>query len=148
MIEGGSIVKMHYTLKVDGAVVDSSAGGEPLEFIQGEGQIIPGLERELASANPGDKKIVTVGPEQGYGEARAELVQKVPREAFSQLKDLTVGSVVRGEGPGGVFQASVTELTEAEVTLDLNHPLAGKTLVFDVEVVGVAAAPSKLILPP
>ena len=127
MIEGGAIVKMHYTLKVDGAVVDSSAGGEPLEFIQGEGQIIPGLERELASANPGDKKIVTVGPEQGYGAARSELV-KSPREAFSQLKDLAVGSVVRGEGRAGL-QASVTELTEAEVTLDLNHPLAGKTLV-------------------
>lgn len=147
MIAGGSVVKMHYTLKVDGAVVDSSVGGEPLEFVQGEGQIIPGLEAALASANPGDKKHVTVGPDQGYGTARPELVQKVPREAFSELKDLAVGSVVRGEGPGGVFQASVIELTEAEVTLDLNHPLAGKTLVFDVEVVAVTGAPSKLILP-
>lgn len=146
MISNGSTVKLHYTLSVEGAVVDSSAGGEPLEYVQGEGRIIPGLEQEIASCSQGDKKHVTVVPEQGYGLASSELVQKVPRSVFKDMQGLEVGAVVSGQAPGGMFRAVVTALDDSEVTLDLNHPLAGKTLHFDVEVVSVSG-PDNLIMP-
>lgn len=148
MIANGSTVKMHYTLTVDGAVLDSSAGGEPLEFVQGEGQIIPGLEKEIGGFSQGDKKHVTVSAENGYGLKHPELLQKVPKAAFgADTAELKVGAVVGGRTPNGVFQAVVAEITEADITLDLNHPLAGKTLDFDVEIVSVQPPKSKLILP-
>jgi len=148
MIANGSTVKMHYTLTVDGAVLDSSAGGEPLEFVQGEGHIIPGLEKEIGTFSQGDKKHVTVSAENGYGEKHPELVQKVPKDAFGpKAGELKVGAVVGGQTPNGVFQAVVAEIADSEVTLDLNHPLAGKTLDFDVEIVSVQPPKSKLILP-
>lgn len=147
MIAAGSKVTIHYTLTVDGAVVDSSSGREPLEYVQGEGMLVPGIEAGLAGAAAGEKRRVTVAPAEGYGELHPELLIKAPRQALAHLPDLAVGAVVQGEGPDGPFRAVVRELGLAEVTLDLNHPLAGKTLEFDVEVVSVGAAPSKIIRP-
>jgi len=148
MIDKGSKVKIHYTLTVEGSVVDSSAGGEPLEFVQGEGQIIPGLESALSLLSQGDKQKVTVAPENAYGVFHPELIQKVPKAAFGDVTGMQVGSMVRGEGPQGQFTAIVKEIGATEIALDLNHPLAGKTLEFDVEVVGVvSAAASKIIRP-
>jgi FKBP-type peptidyl-prolyl cis-trans isomerase SlyD len=147
MIATGSKVSMHYTLTVDGAVVDSSAGREPLSYVHGEGHLVPGIEAGLAGAVAGEKRHISVSAAQGYGELHPDLLIKAPRAAFAHLPDLQVDGVVQGEGPEGPFRAVVKEITDADVTLDLNHPLAGKTLEFDVEVLSVGAAPSKLILP-
>ena len=147
MIVKGSKVAIHYTLTVDGSVVDSSRSREPLSYVQGEGQLVPGVEAGLAGAGAGDKRRLSVPPAEGYGESRAELILKAPKQAVAHLEGLAVGAVVRGEGPQGEFRAFVREIGETEVTLDLNHPLAGKTLEFDIEVVSVEGGASGIILP-
>jgi FKBP-type peptidyl-prolyl cis-trans isomerase SlyD len=147
MIAAGSKVSIHYTLTVDGAVVDSSSGRGPLEYVQGEGMLVPGIEKGLAGAAAGEKRHIEVSPAEGYGEPHPELVIKAPREALAHLPDLAVGAIVQGEGPDGPFRALVVAIGDEEVTMDLNHPLAGKTLSFDVEVVSVAPPKSKIILP-
>ena len=147
MIAAGSKVSIHYTLTVDGSVVDSSSGKEPLEYVQGEGMLVPGIEKGLVGAAPGEKRSIVVAPDEGYGEAHPELLIKAPRESLAHLPDLAVNAVVQGEGPDGPFRAVVREIDDEDVTLDLNHPLAGKTLAFDVEVVSVAPPKSKIILP-
>ena len=139
MIEDGSKVSIHYTLRVDGEVVDSSTGQEPLEFEQGGGQIIAGLERELAGLGAGDKKEVVVSPEDGYGQVNPEAIQAVPKTAFESTEGMQVGGVISAQtSDGRRFQARVTDIGIESVTLDLNHPLAGKTLHLSVEVVSVA----------
>jgi FKBP-type peptidyl-prolyl cis-trans isomerase 2 len=147
MIAAGSRVLMHYTLTVDGVVVDSSLEKEPLDYVQGEGMLVPGVEKGLAGAEPGEKRRLIVAPADGYGEPLPELLVKAPLDSFSHLHDFHAGAVVSGQGPDGPFRAVVREIGETEVTLDLNHPLAGKTLQFDVEVVSVGMAPSKIIRP-
>ncbi len=138
MIEDGSKVSIHYTLRVDGEVVDSSEGQEPLEFQQGSGQIIPGLEAALAGMASGDSKEVVVPPETAYGPVNPEAIQTVPKTAFETTEGLQVGGVIAGEtSDGRKFRARVSDIGLETVTLDLNHPLAGKTLHFSVEVVSV-----------
>lgn len=137
MIANGSKVTLHYTLTVEGQVVDSSKGREPLNYVHGSGQIIPGLEQHLIGLKKGDKKSVVIPPEGGYGPHHPQGVQKVPRTAFKDSSTLKPGDIVSAQMSGKEFQATVTLLSETEVTLDLNHPLAGKTLSFDVEVVSV-----------
>lgn len=139
-VQEGSKVSIHYTLTVDGNVVDSSKSGEPLRYVQGEGQIIPGLEKELSGMKKGDKKEVKISPAEGYGERNENAVQKVGKKMFKEASELKVGGVVRGESGGNPFQAVITALEGDEVTLDFNHPLAGKTLHFDVEVMQVEPA--------
>lgn len=138
MIKKDSKVKIHYTLKVDGEVVDSSEGKDPLEYVQGAQHIIPGLEEALEGLKTGDKKEVTVSPEQGYGPHNPDAMQKVPKSAFHGADGLVVGEMVMGNAGGREFQAKIVDVTDEEVTLDLNHALAGKTLEFSVEVVEVA----------
>ncbi len=135
-IHNGSKVSIHYTLKVDGQIVDTSRGKEPFTYVQGEGQMIPGLERNLEGLGAGDQKFIAVEPQEGYGERNSEAVQTVPRSAFKDA-ELHVGDIVQGQAGGEDFQACIIELAGDEVKLDLNHPLAGKTLNFDVEVVSV-----------
>ncbi|MBI4057508.1 MAG: peptidylprolyl isomerase [Elusimicrobia bacterium] len=137
MVQKGSTVKINYTLTVDGQVVDSSTGREPLAYVQGSGQIIPGLEEQVQGMKTGDKKKLTVTPEKGYGPINPQAQQKIPRQKFQGQKDLKVGSVVQGEMGDRQFQAVIAGINDKEVTLDLNHPLAGKTLQFDIEVVDV-----------
>lgn len=136
-IKNGSSVSINYTLKVDGNVVDSSEGREPLTYVQGSSQIIPGLEKEMEGLKIGDKKSVTVSPESGYGVRDERLIHRVPAASFKDGGTLKVGDVVNGKVQGETFQAQVTAVSPNEITLDLNHPLAGKTLNFDVEVVAV-----------
>lgn len=138
MIEDGSQVKIHYTLTVDGDVVDSSDGRDPLSYTQGGRQIIPGLEEELIGMGEGEAKAVTVPPEKGYGVHNPEAVVEVPRQTFESLDGLEVGAMVQGQMNGRDFQARVVEIGAEAVQLDLNHPLAGKTLHFDVTVVDVS----------
>lgn len=136
-IKNGSTVSMNYTLKVDDKVVDSSQGREPLTYVQGSGQIIPGLEEQLTGLKKGDKRHVTVEPEKAYGVADPRAVQKVPKKAFQEADKMQVGDVVTGKVNDQEFQATITAISDKEVTLDLNHPLAGKTLNFDIEIVDV-----------
>ena len=134
MIKEGSKVKFDYTLTVDGQVTDTSAGRGPLEYTHGAGNIIPGLEKELLGMNIGDKKSVTVCPEEGYGKVLEEAIRRVPKEAIGGADQLKVGDMVGASNAGHTFRAVVKEITDKEVVLDFNHPLAGKELHFDVEI--------------
>ncbi len=135
------VVSINYTLKDDaGAVIDQSATGEPLTYLHGHGNLIPGLERELAGKNPGDRLQVKITPADGYGEYDRALVQKVPRRALKGLADVRVGMRLQAQTADGARPVTVTQLTGDMVTLDGNHPLAGKNLNFEVEVTQVRAA--------
>ncbi|MFH1725367.1 MAG: peptidylprolyl isomerase [Elusimicrobiota bacterium] len=136
MIQDGSAVKMLYTLTVEGAIVDHS-GDEPLSFTKGQGEIIPGLDEQIAGMKAGDKKQVTVAPEKAYGPRNPEAIRPVPKSVFQDSGELEVGSMVGGESPAGPFRAVASEVREDEIVIDLNHPLAGKTLQFDIEIVEV-----------
>ncbi|HXH04703.1 MAG TPA: peptidylprolyl isomerase [Candidatus Competibacteraceae bacterium] len=137
----GMVVSMHYTLTDDqGEVIDSSRGGEPFAYLHGHGNIISGLEQALEGAEAGFHEQITVAPEDGYGEYLQQAVFEVPRDQFPQGEDIEVGMRVHGEGPQGVMAFTVVGLTEYGVILDGNHPLAGKTLHFDVEVLEVRQA--------
>lgn len=135
------IVTMHYTLTADdGNVLDSSSGGEPLSYLHGHGNIVPGLENALEGAETGFKSRVTVEPEDGYGARREEMVIAAPRDQFDPAMDLKPGLQVVANGPQGQIIFTVREVGDEEVTLDGNHPLAGQRLHFDVEVTDVRAA--------
>ena len=137
------VVSMDYTLRLDsGQVVDSSQGREPLQFIQGQGHIIPGLERELYGMEVGDEKEVTVAPEEGYGERQEDRVQTVPLEAFPPESQPEAGMQVQlqDQQTGRVLQAMVRSVEGETVILDFNHPLAGEQLHFDVEITDVRPA--------
>lgn len=140
------VVQMHYTLKsTQGEVLDSSAGREPLAYIQGIGNIIPGLEKQLEGKVVGDKVQAVVAPEEAYGEKQDALVQVVPKAGFQGDADevLQEGMQVQVQTNQGAQIATVTKIAGDDVTLDLNHPLAGETLHFDVEIVEVRDATSE-----
>lgn len=134
MIKEGSKAKFDYTLTVDGKVADTSAGRGPLEYTHGAGQIIPGLEEELLGMNVGDKKTVQVKAEKAYGPVLEEAIRRVPKEAIGSADQLKVGDMVGASNEGHTFRAVVKEITDKEVVLDFNHPLAGKDLTFEVEI--------------
>jgi FKBP-type peptidyl-prolyl cis-trans isomerase SlyD len=136
-----SVVTLHYTLTDDaGKTLDSSAGGEPLAYLHGNGNLIPGLERELAGKSAGDKLQVKIAPADGYGEYDKSLVQRIPRRSMKGIPDLSVGMQLHAQSPQGVRAVTVTQIVGDMVTIDANHALAGKNLNFDVEVVDVRAA--------
>ena len=142
-IAQNSVVVMHYTLKDgDGDIIDSSNGNEPLAYIQGIGTIIPGLEDALEGKTKGDKIEVRITPEDGYGERSDENIQVVPKSGFQSEggDELIPGMQVQVETNNGPTIAMVIQIEGEEVTLDLNHPLAGVTLNFDVEVMDVRQA--------
>ncbi len=134
MIQKGAKVKFDYTLTVDGKVQDSSAGRGPLEYTHGAGQIIIGLEEELATMNVGDKKTVKIAAEKAYGPVLEEAIKRVPKTAINNADQLKVGDMVGASNGGHTFRAIVKEISDQEITLDFNHPLAGKELTFEVEV--------------
>jgi FKBP-type peptidyl-prolyl cis-trans isomerase SlyD len=140
-ISQDQVVSIHYTLRDDaGEVIDRSADGEPLSYLHGHGNLIPGLERELTGRKSGDRLQVKVAPAEAYGEYDRELVQRVPRRALKGIADLRVGMRLQTQTPEGPRAVTVTQLSGDMVTLDGNHPLAGKSLNFEVEVAGVRAA--------
>jgi len=129
------VVSIHYTLTDSaGTKLDSSSGDHPLAYLHGFGNIIPGLENALEGKATGDKLSVTVEPGEGYGERDEGLVQAVPRTAFKGVKELAPGMQFQAQGPQGTRLVVVTQVTEDLVTVDANHPLAGQTLHFEVEV--------------
>jgi FKBP-type peptidyl-prolyl cis-trans isomerase SlyD len=140
-VEDGKVVSMHYTLHVDGKVVDSSEGGEPLQFIQGMGHVIPGLEHELYDMKVGQTKNITVPAKDGYGETDETAFMDVPREAFPSDVPLEKGTELELRDQGGhPVYARVESTSENNVRLDMNHPLAGKELKFDVKIADVRQA--------
>jgi len=137
----GMVVSMHYTLTDDsGDVLDSSRGGEPFSYLHGHNNIIPGLEKALEGTEAGFKSKVTVAPAEGYGEKNAEAVFEAPREHFPPDMKLEIGARVYADGPNGPITLTVVKLTETGAVLDANHPLAGKTLHFEVEITTVRSA--------
>lgn len=136
-----SVVSIQYTLKDDtGTVLDRSEAGEPLAYLHGHGNLIPGLEQELTGKNSGDELTVTVPPAQGYGEYDQGLVQSVPRRALRGIKDVKVGMRLHAQSAEGTQAVTVTKILGDMVTLDGNHPLAGKSLHFEVRIEDVRAA--------
>jgi FKBP-type peptidyl-prolyl cis-trans isomerase SlyD len=137
------VVSIHYTLtNSEGSVLDSSSGNDPLAYLHGFGNIIPGLENALEGKEAGEKLSVTVEPEQGYGARDEQLVQAVPRTAFKGVEELAPGMQFQAQGPQGTRLVVVTQVAADVVTVDANHPLAGQTLHFEVEVSGVRDATS------
>ena len=136
-----SVVSIHYTLKDDtGTVLDRSETGEPLAYLHGHGKLIAGLEQELTGKNSGDELTVTVPAAQGYGEYDESLVQSVPRRSLRGIKDVKVGMRLHAQSAEGTQALTVTKILGDMVTLDGNHPLAGKSLHFDVRIEEVRAA--------
>lgn len=136
-IKKDSKVAVHYTLTVDGQIADSSQGRGPLEYTQGAGQIIIGLEEALEGLKAGDKKSVDIEAKKAYGEVNPEAKRRVPKTAISNIDTLKVGDIVGASANGHTFRARISEITDKDVELDFNHPLAGKKLHFDVEIVSV-----------
>jgi len=133
-IESNQVVAMMYELKVDGEVVDSNIGKDPLEFTYGTGQIIPGLESRIVELNEGDSKDITVPAAEAYGEYNEEAKQVLPKEQFGDL-ELQVGMPLQGQGENGQpIQVVVDEIRDNEIVVDFNHPLAGQELNFSITI--------------
>jgi FKBP-type peptidyl-prolyl cis-trans isomerase SlyD len=140
-IEKNRVVTLNYTLRDEqGAVIDSSTGRAPLSYLHGKGNIIPGLEEALAGKAAGDRLDVTVAPERAYGPRDERLVQIVPRARFGEVEGLQPGMQVRASSPQGPRMVTVVRIDRDFVTVDGNHPLAGRTLHFSVEVAEVRKA--------
>ena len=137
-IEKGKKVNFEYTLTVEGEVVDTSEGRAPFEYVHGSGQIIPGLSNQLEGMQAGDAKKVTVAPQDGYGEFNPEAVKEVPKTSLPPDADVKPGMYLQMKTQAGQqVPIRVSDVKEDVVVLDLNHPLAGKTLEFDVKIVSV-----------
>jgi FKBP-type peptidyl-prolyl cis-trans isomerase SlyD len=135
-VTSGTVVSIIYTLTDDdGIIVDSNVGRPPLVYLHGADNLIPGLEQGLEGMSPGDRAQVDVEPTDAYGEVDQEAMFEVPRDEFPEELPLEAGMQFCAETPGGEMVVTVAEVREDSVIVDANHPLAGKTLHFDVEVV-------------
>ena len=135
-IKHNSAVSFHYPLTDDnGQQLDSSDGREPLAYLHGAGNIIPGLENALEGKSTGDKMMVAVTAAEGYGEVQPALIQEVPRGSFEGVENIEVGMQFEAQtGNGDSVPVTVTAVTDESITVDGNHPLAGKNLNFDVSI--------------
>jgi FKBP-type peptidyl-prolyl cis-trans isomerase 2 len=138
--KAGDTVAIHYTgTLADGSQFDSSEGRDPLRFTLGSGQIIAGLDAAITGMSQGEKKSVTIAAAEAYGDHRPEAVQAVPRAQIPAEITLEVGGGLQVQTPDGqTIPVTVTSVTDEEITLDANHPLAGKDLTFAVELVEIA----------
>lgn len=140
-VEEGMVVTLDYTLQVDGEVVDSSKDGRPIQFIQGQEHIIPGLERELYGMRLGEEREVIIPPEAGYGPVEPEAGMDVPRREFPPEIPLEIGTEVQlRTRDGEIINARIDSIGPEIVRLDFNHPLAGKELHFNVRVIDLRMA--------
>jgi len=139
-VKSGDTVKIHYTgTLADGSTFDSSAGRDPLEFTVGSGQIIPGLDTAIPGMTVGDKKVVNVPCAEAYGATNPDACQAVPRSNIPDDIPLDLGAQLQMQTPSGqVVPVTVVDVTETDVTLDANHPLAGKDLTFAIELIDIA----------
>jgi FKBP-type peptidyl-prolyl cis-trans isomerase SlyD len=146
MIGKNSVVAINYTLTNDaGEVMDSSEGGDPLTYLHGAHNLIPGLEKQLEGKTAGASFKATIAPADGYGESDPAMIQTLPREMFRGVDNIEVGMGFTAQGPQGQQQIVVTAINGDEVTVDGNHPMAGKTLHFAVQVVSVREATAEEI---
>lgn len=136
----GDQVKVHYTGQLEnGDVFDSSRQRDPLEFVIGSGNVLPGFENGIIDMEVGDSKRITISPEEGYGEKREELVVTVMRNEFPDHIAPAVGQQLQiKQEKGDILNVNITALDEESITLDANHPLAGHTLLFEVELMEIA----------
>ena len=137
--KNGDKVKVHYTGKFkDGEVFDSSLEREPLEFTIGKGQVIPGFEQAVEGMSPGDTKTTDIPPEKAYGPRHEEMVTEVEKNRFPADMDPKVGQRLQlRQADGKIIRVTVTNVSESKVTLDANHPLAGKDLTFDIKLIEI-----------
>lgn len=142
LIGDNLVVTMHYTLKNDaGEVLDSSEGADPLSYLHGAGNIIPGLEAALVGKTAGDSCDVTVQPEDGYGEVLPHLVQTLSRDLFQGVDTIEVGMAFQAQAPdGSVRMVEVKDVQGDDIIIDANHPLAGQVLHFSVSIENVREA--------
>ena len=136
----GDTVKVHYTGTFeDGTVFDSSEGRDPLEFTVGQGQVIPGFEDAVVGMSPGQQKRETIPADRAYGERQDELVFNVGRDQIPDGMKVEVGDMLQvGFGDGHTTAVQVMDMDDESLTLDANHPLAGRTLVFEMELVSIS----------
>ena len=136
------VVLMHYTLKNDaGDVIDSSDGADPLPFLQGHGNIIPGLESALEGSKVGDKLEVSIKQEEGYGVRMKDAIQEIPSSALKGVDEVKVGMQLESQDQdGNAFLVAVTKIEDEKITVDANHPLAGETLHFSVSIESIRKA--------
>jgi FKBP-type peptidyl-prolyl cis-trans isomerase SlyD len=141
VIQMGSLVAFDYTLTDEsGNVIDTSKGKQPMHYVHGKGEIIPGLEKEMAGMSVGGEKKVTVKPEEGYGPVDPRAFQEVPKDKLPP-DALKVGAMLTATGPQGqAIPVRVHEIKECTVIMDFNHPLAGKTLLFDIKITEIKTA--------
>ena len=139
MVQAGQTVSIHYVGTFeDGTEFDSSRNrGEPLAVQVGVGQVIPGFDEALQGMTVGEVKNISLTPEKAYGNREDEAVQTVPKSAFPENFQLVEGAQVQGQGPAGPVLATIQSWDESTVTVDMNHPLAGKNLNFEIELVSV-----------
>lgn len=144
VVKDGLMISLEYTLKgSDGKVIESSKGQEPLRYIHGQKNMVPGLEKELTGMKVGGQKNVKVKPEDGYGPVNPQAFQEVPKEKIP-ANALKVGAILAAPTPdGGAMPVRIHQIKEKTVVLDLNHPMAGKTLVFDVKIVDIQPPPQQ-----
>jgi len=139
--ESGDTVRIHYTGTLeDGTEFDSSQGREPLEFVLGSGQVIPGFDKAVTGMSAGDSKTVTIAAADAYGDRHDELVQEVARSVIPAELEPAVGMQLQGQSDNGQVQHFVvTAVSDDTITLDANHPLAGRALTFAIELVSVGS---------
>lgn len=137
-IRNGSTVSIHYSLTIDGEVVDTTQGSDPVVYRHGQGQLVPGLEERLTGCSRGERIRVVVPPEKAYGPYLPENLHEMAKSLFTDPEATQVGTMVEGRTRLGVpFRAKVVEDKEDSFVVDLNHPLAGKYLEFDVRIVAI-----------
>jgi FKBP-type peptidyl-prolyl cis-trans isomerase SlyD len=139
-IQNDQVVSFHYTLTDENGTVIDKSEGQPLVYLHGAGNIIPGLENALTGKNVGDKLTVNVTAAEGYGEYNPEMVQEVPRNMFQGVDDITAGMQFQAQTDDGIQVVTVKDVTDENVIVDANHPLAGQNLNFDVEIVDIRDA--------
>ncbi|HHJ38783.1 MAG: peptidylprolyl isomerase [Methylothermaceae bacteria B42] len=140
-VSENKVVSIHYTLKNDaGEVIDSSTGRDPLTYLHGAGNIIPGLEKALAGKDSGEHVDVSIAPEEAYGARNESLIQSVPKAAFEGVDKIEPGMQFQAQTPSGMQVLTVVEVKDDEVVVDGNHPLAGQTLHFSVDIAEVRDA--------
>ena len=147
-IAPNTVVTMTYTLtNAEGQVLDQADASHPFVYMQGAHNIIPGLEQALAGKQAGDTAVVTVQPEDAYGEYNEQLTQQVPRQMFGNVPEdqLVVGAQFQAQTNGGVEIITIADVDGDMITIDANHPLAGETLTFDVKILEVRAATAEEI---
>ena len=148
-VKKGDKIKVHYHGKLtSGETFDSSAGREPLEFEVGSGMVIKGFDEGVTGIVVGDKKTINIPYDEAYGARNPEMLIDMPKDRFPADMELETGMpLMMSDGQGQQFQVTVTEIKEATVMLDANHPLAGQDLVFDLELVEIVGGSPLIILP-